>query len=144
MIIFKLKNKTFQAASSSSSSVTSFFSKTEPTHDVIKLAAAEGAFAYHTVKHNHSFRSMDCTTKLAKQLFDKKFSSACTKTEAIVSNVLAPLAINEIKGQTKQAKFITVALDTSNHNAVKLAPILVQYFLPSLGMKTKISDIQSI
>ena len=84
------KHKTSQAASSSSCSITSFFSKTEPTHDGIKLAAAEGVFAYYTVKHNHSFRSMNCTTKLVKKLFDQKFSSARTKTEAIVSNVLAP------------------------------------------------------
>ena len=49
-----------------------------------------------------------------------------------------------MKGQVEQAKFITIALDISNHNAVKLAPILVRYFLPSLGMKTKILDFQSI
>ena len=113
-------------------------------HDDIKLAAAEGVFAYHTVKHNHSFRSMDCTTKLVQKLFDQKFPSARTKTEAIVSNVLAPLAIKEMKGPMEQAKFITVALDTSNRNAVKLASILVRYFLSSLGMKTKILDLQSI
>ena len=49
------KHKTSQAASSSSSCVISFFSKIEPTHEDIKLAAAEGVFANHTVKHNHSF-----------------------------------------------------------------------------------------
>ena len=85
---------------------------------------------------------MDCKTKLVKKLFDQKFSSARTKTEANVSNVLAPLAINEMKDLMEQAKFITVALDTSNNNAVKLAPILVRYFLPPLGMKTKILDFQ--
>ena len=145
MTTFKLKNiKPLKRLLVRAPIVTSFFSKTEPTHDDIKLAAAEDVFAYHTVKHNHSFRSMDCITKLVKKLFAQKFSSARTKTEAIVSNVHAPLAINEMKDQMEQVKFITVALNTSNHNAVKQVPILVRYFLPSLGMKTKIFDFKSI
>ena len=116
------------------------FCQTEQTHEDIKLAAAEGVL----VKHNHSFCSMDCKSKLVKKLFDQKFSSARTKTEAIVFNVLATLAINEMKGQMEQAKLITAALDTSNHNAVKLVLILAQYFSPSLEMETKILDFQSI
>ena len=146
MTTFNLKNiKPLKRLLVRAPIVTSFFSKTEPTHDDIKLVAPEGVFAYHTVKHNQSLRSMDCTTKLVKKLFHQNFSSARTKTEAIVSNVLAPLAINEMKGLMEQAKFITaVTLNTSNRNAVKQTPILVRYFLPSLGIKTKIFDFKSI
>ena len=88
---------------------------------------------------------MVCAAKLVKKLFDQKFSSARTKTETMYLMCWRLyIAINEMKGLMKQAKFITVALDTLNHNAVKLAPILMRYFLPSLGMKTKILDFQSI
>ncbi len=138
------KHKTSQNAQSSSATVTNFFTKKLPSFDEKKLAAAEGTFAYHTVTHNHSFRSMDCTSSLVKKLFDPKFACARTKSEAIVTNVLAAVVIKEVVTQLDQAKFVTIALDTSNHNALKLAPILVRYFLPSLGIKTKILEFQSI
>jgi hypothetical protein len=38
------------------------------------LAATEATFAYHTGKHYHSFLSMDCTNKIMKKQFDKKFT----------------------------------------------------------------------
>jgi hypothetical protein len=37
----------------------------------LKMFAEEGMFAFHTIVHNHSFRSMDCTTTLIKKLQEK-------------------------------------------------------------------------
>lgn len=55
----------------------------------IQLAATEGVFAFHTVKHSFSLRSVDCLSKLLKKVLDPGFASARTKTQAIVENVLA-------------------------------------------------------
>src|SRR5882757_2893349 len=77
------KHKAGIMATSSSQSMSGFFRKQELGSDEQKLAAAEGTFAYHTVQHNHSFRSMDCTSKLVKKIYDPKFAMARTKSEAI-------------------------------------------------------------
>lgn len=58
-----------------------------------KVAAAEAAWVYHLIKHNHSFRSADCTSKMIQSIFDSKYSLARTKSEAIITNVLAPVAL---------------------------------------------------
>ncbi|KAL0151069.1 hypothetical protein M9458_053582 [Cirrhinus mrigala] len=80
-----------------SSKLTDFFVQPGKTEDAAH--AAVGAFAFHTVKHHHSYRLMDCTSALLKRTFTdsanvKKFSSACTKTEAIVNGVLAPHSVD--------------------------------------------------
>jgi hypothetical protein len=36
----------------------------------LSLAAQEATFAYHTAVHNHSFKSMDCTTTIVRKLFN--------------------------------------------------------------------------
>lgn len=51
------------------------------------LAANEGVFAYHICKHNHSMRSMDCTSQLIRKLYDKKFSCGKTKNAQIIKKV---------------------------------------------------------
>jgi hypothetical protein len=66
------------------------------------VLAAEGAFAFHTVKHHSSYKTADCTYVLFKTIFPdsevaRKFSSARTKTEAIINSVIAPHAIKNIK-----------------------------------------------
>jgi hypothetical protein len=38
------------------------------------LAATAATFAYNTAKHYHSFRSIDCTTEIIKEPYDKKFT----------------------------------------------------------------------
>ena len=138
------KHKTSQAASSSSYSVTSFFSKTEPTHNDIKLAAAEGVFTHRTVKHNHSSALWIAQQNWSKSCSIKSFLLHALKQKRLhLTCWRLYIAINEMKSHIEQAKLITVVLDTSNHNPVKLAPVLLRYFLPSLGMKTIILDFQS-
>ena len=72
----------------------------------LKIAAAEGAFAFHTVKHHHSFKTMDCTSRLLSVCstdseIGKNFHSARTKPERIITGVLAPLSIEEVLAELK-------------------------------------------
>jgi hypothetical protein len=53
----------------------------------LSLAAQEATFAYHTIVHNHSFKSMDCTTTIVRKLFNDKFSCSQTKCRKIITNV---------------------------------------------------------
>ena len=60
------------------------------------LAAQEGLMAFHTMKHNQSFRTVDCTSSIIRNLFSKKFKFARTKCGSIVVNVFAPFALREV------------------------------------------------
>jgi hypothetical protein len=35
----------------------------------MKVCAGEGKLAFHTVAHHNSFKSMDCTSKLLREMF---------------------------------------------------------------------------
>jgi len=85
-------------------------------------------FAFHSIVHNHSFRSMDFTANLIKKLHEKKFSFVRNKCESIILNVLAPFAIDQIIDELKAVNFATIMIDTSNHKNLKLVPILIRYF----------------
>ncbi|XP_062916330.1 uncharacterized protein LOC134352791, partial [Mobula hypostoma] len=117
------------------------------------IHASEGLFAYHSVRHGHGFRFSDCTSQLIKKLYQPESSSAWTNSEEIICNVLAPLSTEEVLADLDQCSFISLSLDTSNKEDQKLFPVLVRYFLPVTGVKTKIiaftsrpgetSDLQS-
>jgi hypothetical protein len=77
-----------------SKKVTSYFTKETITGDGKRMAAEEGLFAFHTVEHNHSFRSMDCTSSVIRRLHEEKFPCGRTKCESVVVNVQAPFASN--------------------------------------------------
>lgn len=61
------------------------------------LIRDELLWSYHSVRHNHSFRSMDCTSNLLKLFCNKKFSCARTKTEALVKNVIGEWCNEHLK-----------------------------------------------
>jgi hypothetical protein len=66
------------------------------------VLAAEGAFAFHTVKYHSSYKTVDCTSLPFKRIFPDSeiapnFSRAWSKTEAIITSVTAPPAIENIK-----------------------------------------------
>jgi hypothetical protein len=79
-----------------SKKVTSYFTKETITDECKHIAAEEGLFAFHTVKHNHSFLSMDCTPSVIKRLHEEKLSCGRTKCDFIVVNVLATFAMQHI------------------------------------------------
>jgi hypothetical protein len=74
---------------------------------------------FHTIKHNHYFPSMDCTSSVIRNLHVQKFSCGRTKCEATVVNVLAPFAVQQILEEQETAKYISVMVDTSNHKSLK-------------------------
>lgn len=134
----------------SSVKINTLFAKQE-SHISASVSAAEGAIAFHTVKHHQSFKSMDCTSKLQKELFKdsnvaKQISCARTKTEAIINSVLSPYAIDVTVELIGGISCFGVATDGSNHGSVKIFPILVQYFdvkSGGRGIQTKVVELKS-
>jgi hypothetical protein len=93
--IKKRKHATAAETRSCNKKVTSYFTK-ETINDECKHIAAEGRlFAFHTIKYNHSFRSMDFTSSVIRRLHEETFSCGRTKCEPIVVNVLAPFAMQQ-------------------------------------------------
>lgn len=103
----------------------------------------------HTVKHHNSYRSMDCTSALFKKVFPDsetawKISSACIKTEAIVSPVLASYSVDITLKAIEEILYCGVSTDRSSHGAVKIFPLLVQYFdWKSGGVQSKWTELKN-
>ena len=54
------------------------------------ITTAEGTLAFHAVKHNHSFLSMDCTSVFLKKIFPdsnvaKEFSSGQRQKKLVLA-----------------------------------------------------------
>ena len=79
-----------------------------------KIAAIEAVVAYHGVRHGQSFRANDCLSKLMKNTVEPRFSSAPTKSQAIICNVLAPHVMTEVIEDLHEVKSVTLSLDASN------------------------------
>ncbi|KAI6660119.1 hypothetical protein LOD99_10563 [Oopsacas minuta] len=111
----------------------------------LKISAAEGTFAFHTVKHHHSFRTMDCTSNLLPVCFSdsdiaKNFHSTRTKTEAIITGVLAPMSIEEVLSELQTGIAFSLSTDASNHAELKTFLIIIRYFNSS-GVLNKFLDL---
>ncbi|XP_053277202.1 uncharacterized protein LOC128438617 isoform X2 [Pleuronectes platessa] len=137
------KHKKGLTANALTPTITTFYKKTEPSQKEFELAVQEGILAYHTMKHNHSYRSMDCTAQLTKKLYEPKFSCGRTKGEAIVNNVFAPWATNMVRQDLEQVEFVSLSIDSSNHGHLKLLPLIVRYCKAndgSMSIETKLLD----
>ena len=137
------KHNSCMKAKANSGSISNFILN-EPSNEDELLAAKEGVFTYHAVKHDYSFRSLDCTTELIQTTFCKKFRCKRTKSEAIVSNILAPLSINWLKEDLEETKFITVMVDSSNHKTTKMVPIMIRFFNSKKGSLTRLLKVLSL
>jgi hypothetical protein len=139
------KHKTAVRGEGSASSITQYFLR-PGNEDAVN--AAEAAWSFHTVKHHNSYRSMDCTSALLKKTLPdsdtaKKFSCARTKTEAIVDSVLAPHSVEVAHEALKYIPYCGVSTDGSNHGAVKIFPIIIQYFdWKAGGVQSKLIEVQ--
>jgi len=76
-------------------SVNTFF-VTQNTKIEEQILAVKATVAFHTVRHHHSYKSCDCSTKLYRLLFcysevASKYSSVRIKTEAIVNSFVERL-----------------------------------------------------
>lgn len=79
--------------------LTTYFRHKKYGDKEAELEKAEGLWAFHTVCHDHSFRSMKCTFKLIQKVFDKKVSCGKTKCEAIATNVIASYSADILKSE---------------------------------------------
>jgi hypothetical protein len=77
--IKKRKHAIAAETKSRSKKVTSYFTKETITDECKHIAATEGLFAIHTIKHNHSFQSMDGTSAVIRRMHEEKFSCGQTK-----------------------------------------------------------------
>lgn len=121
-----------------SHTVTKFFQ----TPINYKIAAYEGLWSYHMVHSNQSFRSADCSSKNFRECFD--YHSARTKSEAIITNVLAPFALDEVKKDLASVNYITLTTDASNRKNVKMMPVMARYFVPTVGVSIKMLEFSSV
>jgi 2-oxoglutarate dehydrogenase complex dehydrogenase (E1) component-like enzyme len=94
--IKKRKQVIVAESKSCSKKVTSYFTKETITDECKHIAAEEGLFAFETIRHNHSFQSMDCTSSVIRRLHKEKSSCGRIKCESIVVNVLAPFAMPQV------------------------------------------------
>lgn len=124
----------------------SFFRRKDLTLEEAKLTLIELTWSYHTVKHDHSFRDMDCTSNLLKKTCDRKITCARTKSECLVNNVICSWSEDRLKKSLQKASFIVLSCDASNHKNIKLFPIVVRYCIvnPSIEIKTCILKIHSL
>jgi hypothetical protein len=88
------------------------------------IALQEGTFAFHTVQHHQTFKSMDCSSSLIKKFFELKFTCSRTKVETIIKHVISLWAYEEVTEEIKKTSFVSVLTDASNHRHVKLLPVL--------------------
>jgi hypothetical protein len=110
---------------------------------------AELAQIFHTVKHNHSYNSIDCSLKLNAQIYgdskvdSSKISCGRTKAAAIVQNVLGPNSLyNVLKElhETDPPIYFCVQTDASNHKNRKMFPFSIRYFTRNAGIQNKLLD----
>lgn len=133
-----------QSQAGTSNTIDTFF---KPSSDENSIRAAEGAIAFHNVCHHMSFNSMDCTLTVNRKIYHdsnvgKRITCNRTKATAIISKVLAPLSINNVMMELRNVSFLSVSTDASNHGAIKLFPIIIQYFNHyEGGMSFKLLDI---
>lgn len=125
------------------SSSTSTSSRCSDKENVV---ASELAFTYHTVKHNLSYNSMDCTIKLNKIIYVNSATAtgihlARTKMEALVTEVLGPYSIqNVLDAINADNLFYCLQTDASNKKNIKLFPLVIQYFTAKNGIENKLLD----
>lgn len=127
-------------AASTSQKIDSFF----PSTFDAAIAAIEGTWAYHGVNANHSFKSSDCASKNFRTCFKmKSFACSQKKCQAIIVNVFAPKVTKMLNEHLDECSYVSVYTDASNHGNVKIFPVLVRYFIPTIGVQVKVMEIES-
>jgi hypothetical protein len=78
------RHKSAAVTQSRNTKVSTFFKSIVPDKNDMAIARQEGTFAFHTVQHHQSFKSMDCSFSSIKKFFGPKFTCSRTKVEAII------------------------------------------------------------
>ena len=143
------KHKNSARQTKSNQSVKAFFkSPSAPSTLDYKTAVAESTWAFHTVKHQQSFLSNDCTSHLFKTFFPgsdiaKKFASARTETKSIITGVLGPYAQKILFSELGTQPF-SVSVDASNHNQLKLFALVIRFFNAKVGVQVRLLNLRSM
>ena len=115
----------------------------------MKVAAAELCKVYHGVKHHHSYRSVDCGTKIDREVFSdsniaKNVKCAKTKAHALCENVLAPFSTkSHVDYMVENNLPFSIASDASNKGTTKCFPIMLRYFHFENGVQNVLVDFYS-
>lgn len=108
-------------------------------------AAKEATQVYHMVRHNESFKSMACTSKVIRFVYDQKqFACSATKSMSIVSGVFEPMILNQIQLELEQALYVCLSTDTSSRNEITMYPVIARFFLPLEGIITRLIDFSNM
>lgn len=126
-----------QSASSSQSTVSTFFSKTDEDMDVIN---AETLFVGFLTEHNIPLAVSDHAGALFKRMFPdskiaKKYSCGRTKTSCIVKE-MAKVSSTEVANNLRIAPYSAATDGSSDGNAVAsetLYPVVVRWFNDETG-----------
>lgn len=127
-----------------------------------RIIASEIAEVYHSVRHHHSYRSLECSIQLNCAIFSDskiaaKISCARTKAAAIAVNVLAPFSTERVLaklhgdtnldipqstnlGDKHKAKpiFFSISTDASNHKEIKCYPVAILFFDVDIGIQHRL------
>jgi hypothetical protein len=79
------KHKDAEKTLASVKHISSFMVRRDGDSESDKIAASEVLVAYHTVCHGQSFRANECLSTFIKKIYEPKFSSARTRSEAIIT-----------------------------------------------------------
>jgi hypothetical protein len=90
------RHKSAVVAQSSNTKVSTLFKSIVPGRNGMAIALQEETFAFHTVQHHQSFKSMNCSFGLIKKFSEPKFTYSRTKAEAIMKHVIPPWAYEEV------------------------------------------------
>jgi hypothetical protein len=130
--------------------------KLDPNTD--KVTAEECNKIYHTIQHEHLYRSADCDTKLCQTVFpdadiEKKLSCGRTKAEATVTGVLAPASVDDSLGilhrnmieieEEDLTPYFSIASDASNYGSSRMFPVAIIFWTPQDGMHNRVLDFYS-
>lgn len=99
-----------------------------------------------TTSYNRTtvFLSSECASKLFRTCFEiNKFHCGQAKCRPIATNVFAPYSRKVLKNDLAKRHYITVSTDASNHSNIKMMPVVVRYFVPTVGAKVKILEFSS-
>ena len=73
----------------------------------------------------------------------KKFASARTKTKNIITGVLGPYAQKILLSELETQPF-SVSVDASNHNELKLFPLVIRFFNAKVGVRVRLLNLRSM
>lgn len=112
------------------------------------VTAAEVAHIFHSIKHHHSYNSLDCSMKLNSKLYKDshiapKLSCGRTKSTAIVCNVLAKKALEIVLEELKRSDpplFFGLQTDTSNKKNMNVFLVSIQIFNKENGLTNYLVD----